>query len=203
MASTATGKRIQYGATTITGQATALLGNKYGDIFNIQQATFLLSSTSIAENSHGQCKVVRQNRVFPNEGYTLETITTFEDGEVLSRRGTSRQVELRWKRREDVGEGVFGEVHREEYCEGEKIRSRAVKVLRRRQLERMRIDYKKELNAFIQLSQPGYVYRFVQFYSWYENETNIYLAIEFIPHGDLKSYIQAGLKEHDMRQIAY
>jgi len=203
MASTATGKRIQYGATTITGQATALLGNKYGDIFNIQQATFLLSSTSIAENSHGQCKVVRQNRVFPNEGYTLETITTFEDGEVLSRRGTSRQVELRWKRREDVGEGVFGEVHREEYCEGEKIRSRAVKVLRRRQLERMRIDYKKELDALIQLSQPEYVHRFVEFYSWYENESNIYLAMEFIPYGDLESCIHVGLKEHDTRQIAY
>jgi len=203
MASVVFSESIQYGTTTITGQATALLGNKYGDIFNIQQATFLLSSTSITDSGHGQSKVVRQNRVFLREGYTLETITTFNDGRVLSRRGTLQQIKLRWERYEDIGVGVFGEVHREESREGDKVKSRAIKVLRRRQLERMRIDYKKELNAFIQLSQPGYVYRFVQFYSWYENETNIYLAIEFIPHGDLKSYIQAGLKEHDMRQIAY
>lgn len=41
------------------------------------------------------------------------------------------------------------------------------------------------------------------FLSWYENSNSIYLAMEFIPHGDLESRIQAGLKEHDARQIAY
>lgn len=203
MANTAIGESVQYGTTTITGQATALLGNKYGDIFNIQQATFLLSSTSIADSGHGQRKVVRQNRVLPHAGYTIETITTFDDGNVLAKRGTSQQVELRWERREDIGVGVFGEVHREENCESDKVKSRAVKILRRRQLERMKIDYKKELDALIQLSQPEYVHRFIEFYSWYENENNIYLAMEYIPCGDLESYIHAGLKEADVRQIIY
>lgn len=99
--------------------------------------------------------------------------------------------------------GVFGEAHREENRENGKLRSRVVKVLRRRQLERMKIDYKKELDALIQLSHPEYVHRFVEFLSWYENGNSIYLAMEFIPHSDLESCIQAGLKEHDARQIAY
>ncbi|KAK5315640.1 hypothetical protein LTR70_006631 [Exophiala xenobiotica] len=203
MASTATGKNIQYGNITITGQATALLGNRYGDIFNIQQAIFLLNAASITDNREGHCKVVRQNRVYPDAGYTIETITTFDNGRVSLTRGTSQRIELRWERCEDIGAGVFGEVHREQSRENGRLKSRAVKVLRRRQLERMRIDYKKELDALIQLSHPEYVHRFVEFLSWYENGNSIYLAMEFVPHGDLESYIQAGLEEHDARQIAY
>lgn len=98
MASTAAGEGIQYENTTITGEATALLGNKYGDIFNIQQATFLLSTAPITDDRDGHCKVVRQNRVFPDAGYTVETITTFDNGRVHSKRGSSQQIELRWER---------------------------------------------------------------------------------------------------------
>jgi len=78
-----------------------------------------------------------------------------------------------------------------------------VKILRRLQLEHMQIDYKKELDALIQLSQPDYVHRFVEFYSWYEDQNNIHLAMEFVPYSDLESYIQEGLKESDVRQIAH
>lgn len=193
----------QYGTTTITGQATALLGNKYGDVFNIQQATFLLSTTSIIEPKIGPSKVVRQNRVLAGGQQTLEIITTYDDSHILSQRGTSQQIELRWERCEDLGVGVFGEVHREEAQDGEKVKSRAVKVLRRRQLEHMQIDYKKELDALIQLSQPQYVRRYVEFFSWYEDQNYIYLAMEYIPYGDLARYIYEGLKEVDASQIAY
>lgn len=191
-----------YGTTTITGHATALLGNKYGDIFNIQQATFLLRSTSVPETLNSPCKIVRQNRVLPGANCTLETVTTFDDGKILPNRGASQQVELRWYRREDLGAGVFGEVHREETHDGASVKNRAVKVLRRRQLEYMQIDYRKELDALIQLSHPQYVHRFVEFFSWYENEDNIYLAMEYVPLGDLAQRIRDGLKESDVRQIA-
>jgi len=60
MASTAAGESIQYGNTTIAGQATALLGNKYGDTFNIQQATFLLSTAPTTDGHGAHCKVMRQ-----------------------------------------------------------------------------------------------------------------------------------------------
>lgn len=95
MASTATGERIYYGTTTITDQATALLGNNYGKITNIQHATFLLSATSTTHDLDRHCKVVRQNRVSPDGGYTVETITTFDNGKVPSKRGNSQQVEIR------------------------------------------------------------------------------------------------------------
>lgn len=161
--STAGGHR-QYGATTVGGYATALLGDTYGDTYNIQQATILLGATTISQHENEQAlpvesrKVVRQNEVFT--GYTLETVTTFEDAGAFSRRGTSYRIEQRWERREDLGAGVFGEVHREELVaeHGNNDRhattkSRAVKVLRRRQLERMGVDYKRELEVLIHMSQ--------------------------------------------------
>lgn len=192
-----------YETTTVTGHATAVLGNKYGDVFNIQQATFLLSTTSVPNPIGGSKRIVRQNRVLPGEEQTVEIITTYNDGSLLTERGTSEKVELVWTRCEDLGVGVFGEVHREMVNVDGVDKNRAVKVLRRKQLEHMRIDYKKELDALIQLSQPAYVHRFVEFSSWYENRDKICLAMEFVQHGDLEKFIQQGLSEDDTRQIAY
>lgn len=192
----------QYGTTTITGQPTALLGNKYGDVFNINQATFLLRSTSVLETSTGPCKIVRQNRVLSGTEYTLETVKTCNDCTIPQNRGTSQQVELRWCRRELLGAGVFGEAYREETHDYANVKNRAVKVLRRRQLEHMHVDYKRELDALIQLSHP-HRHRFVKFFSWYENENNIFLAMEYVPLGDLTRHINGGLKEPDVQQIAY
>lgn len=192
-----------YETTTITGQATAVLGNKYGDIFNIQQATFLLSSTTVPSTNDASKKVVRQNQLQAGEEVTKETITTYNHGPIVISRGSSTQVELVWTKQEDIGVGVFGEVHREETTEAGMVKSRAVKVLRRKQLEYMQIDYRKELDALIQLSQPAFVHRFVEFYAWYEYGDKICLAMEFVPHRDLDSFIRAGLDENDTRQIAY
>lgn len=33
---------------------------------------------------------------------------------------------------------------------------------------------------------------FVEFFGWYENETDIFLAMEYIEHGDLSQYIKRG-----------
>ncbi|KAK5957735.1 hypothetical protein OHC33_000924 [Knufia fluminis] len=209
----------RYGTTNLHDQATALLGDlNLGNLVQIQQATFISCSQASHQSKPLAPKVVRQNCVFP--AYTIETITTFQDGEEVAARGTACTTELIWERREDLGAGVFGEVHREDCTEAENtLKSRAVKVLRRRQLDRMNIDYKKELEPLIHLSQvnrflavssislakpllqPNYAQRFVEFYSWYENDDNVFMAMEYIPAGDLESYIGNGLTESDSRQI--
>lgn len=197
----------RYETATISGQATAILGNKYGDVINVHQATFLLQAATTAQAHNEPSKVVRHNQVLPGDPIpgqtTVESIKAYNEGSRFQQRGTVQQTELRWRRCEDIGVGSFGEVHREEAEECGQVKSRAVKVLQRRRLVHMGVDYKKELDAMIELSQPSFVHRFVEFYSWYESHNNIYLAMEYVPFGDLESYIQAGLKESDTRQIAF
>lgn len=192
-----------YGTATVSDQATAILGNKYGDIINIHQATFLLQTTPTTQPENDPLTIVRHNRVLSDGQKTLEVITKYDDGSHFSRRGTTHQIEICWQRCENIGVGSFGEVHREQAEEHGKIKSRAVKVLRKRRLEHLQVDHKKELDALIDLSQPQYVHRFVEFYAWYESQDEIHLAMEYIPCGDLESYIQAGLNELDVRQIAH
>ena len=137
-----------YGMTKLSGQANALLGNNYGQL-NFQQTTVYLNSASSEHGERFPPRVVRHNQVF--SGHTIETITIYQEGGIL-RAGSASQVQLRWDQCEDIGAGVFGEVHREEYCNnGEPVKSRAVKVLRRRQLDHLKVDYERarRLDAII------------------------------------------------------
>ena len=99
-------------------------------------------------------KIERQNRVLATS--TIETIITYA-GRTNLGSGTSSRVELRWEQREDLGSGIFGVVHREECHTGDSVRSRAVKVLRLRQLEDNSVDYKKEIGALIRLSDVSHL----------------------------------------------
>lgn len=188
----------QYETVIIQDQANAIVGN-----VNISNATFLLQATLTTQVNDGHAKTVRHNQILPDGQTTLETIKRYNDGDHCQQRGAVEEIELRWTRCEDLGVGTFGDVHREETEQLGQVKSRAVKVLRRRHLKHMGVDHKKELDALIDLSQPSFVHRFVEFYSWYENHDHIYMAMEYVPFGDLESHIQAGLSESDARQIAY
>lgn len=193
----------QYHSANISGEATAIFGDRHGDTIHIQQATFLLQATSTAQTNNGTSRSVRHNQVLAGGQTTVETIKIYHGGEHIQQRGAIEENQLRWERCEDIGVGSFGEVHREQVTSEGQLKSRAVKVLRRRHLKHMGIDHKKELDALIDLSQPHFVHRFIEFYSWYESHDYIYLAMEYIPCGDLESCIEAGLTESDVRQIAY
>ncbi|KAK6367202.1 hypothetical protein LTR64_008062 [Lithohypha guttulata] len=188
-----------YGDTALTGNATAILGNNYGGL-HVQNATFLLQPKPTTWSDRPPRRVERHNTPYPN--YTLETVTSFENGPNPSNQGSSYRTELYWQRQEDLGAGIFGEVHREESWNGLTCQSRAVKVLRLRQLQRLKVDYKKEVGALLQLSQPVYVRHFVELYAWYMDTSNVYLAMEYIAWGDLSNYIGPGLVEKDAKQIA-
>lgn len=51
------------------------------------------------------------------------------------------------------------------------------------------------------ISQPNYLQCFVKFYSWYSDEENLYLSMQYFVHGDLRNHIGGGLGEHDAKQI--
>lgn len=138
-----------YGDTNVTGQATAVLGDVHGDI-NIRNATLLLSPRLVDQNGALHPRIERYNRVLPNR--TIETVITYNEDITAQDAGVSSKIELDWERREDLGSGVFGVVHREECSYGSEVKSRAVKVLRMRQLKDMKINYKKEIGALLRLS---------------------------------------------------
>lgn len=130
----------------------ALVGNYYRKIVNVQQTQSIFSTTSMSEHGRYPHRTVRHNQVFPD--YTLETITTFQDGGPVTGLGSTSQTQVRWNRRGVLGAGVCGVVHREVQCDGaDIIKSRAVKILRKPQLQHWKIDCKKELDALIRLSQ--------------------------------------------------
>lgn len=143
----------RYDNTNISGQATAIFGNSYGEIVNVfndfSPKTLILHSPD-AEACLDW--VVRQNRVLYD--HTLETVSKYQSSGSTDNGGLASQAQYRWYRREGIGGGLYAEVHREERVDGTgRSISRAVKVLRRTILRKLGIDYKKELNALIQLSQ--------------------------------------------------
>lgn len=143
-----------YGPTSISGRTAAILGNVHisSDVLNIQQAIFSACS-AITLKQNIVSKPTRSNHVFPD--HTLEIVTCIQECEGAEGSRVD-QKRLRWERKEGLGAGMFGEVHREE-CKGSSnnTKSRAVKVLRKAQLECARIDYKRELDALVELSQVG------------------------------------------------
>lgn len=97
----------QYGSTVVSDQAVALLGDVHGSFINI----------NIAPGESPSNHTVRLNQVV--DSYTIETVHSFVTSGPLPQRGASSSVQKRWERREDLGAGVFGEVHREEHIDAQ------------------------------------------------------------------------------------
>ncbi|KAI5838276.1 kinase-like domain-containing protein, partial [Morchella snyderi] len=125
------------------------------------------------------------------DDYKLET--EFHDDHVILKTyqwefesSTRICEESKWKRLWVIGAGATGEIWLEE--EQKLGRFRAVKQLRRR----LKADFTRELLAFVKLREHPHL--FVQFLGWYENRENIFLAMEYIRHGNLAEYIRSQSK---------
>jgi hypothetical protein len=110
-----------------------------------------------------------------------------------------------------LGVGTFGIVRLEELVDEEggdknrqSIQRRAVKLLHKPFMQRTRIDYKKELLALTKFSRAKFAQSqlFVEFLGWFENEDNVFLAMEHFPLGTLENFISEELKEEDARVIS-
>ena len=109
-----------------------------------------------------------------------------------------------WRVERTIGKGAFGEVRLEVLMEGGG-EQRAVKRLwtSRSALKR---EYQRELEALVEFSKLKYKEAavFVDFLGWFEDSDSVYLAMEYIPLGDLEHNVPSRsgqLGESEIRLI--
>lgn len=108
-----------------------------------------------------------------------------------------------WKVDRLLAKGGFGEV-RLEVCVEEKKR-RAVKRIWATG-STFKIQYERELKALLEFSKPKYKESaaFVEFYGWFQDLESVYIAMEYIPLGDLEENVAllgGTLREAEVRDI--
>ncbi|KAI3320714.1 kinase-like domain-containing protein [Xylariaceae sp. AK1471] len=98
-----------------------------------------------------------------------------------------------WREVKHLGSGTFGDVS-QELCISASSQNavRAVKRISKRQAHFSQSS-KRELEALITFSQPQYHQHFVRFLGWFEDSVDLYIAMEFIQHGNLQQYIDQGV----------
>ncbi|KAJ5109650.1 hypothetical protein N7532_002295 [Penicillium argentinense] len=108
-----------------------------------------------------------------------------------------------WKKEKKLGSGSYGSVwlHR---CMASDCAAKveAVKMMRKQHLSAQRIDFYKELEAIAKFSLPEYRGLFVEYRGWYESDEKVFIAMEYIEHGDL-SHLIMPLLEDDAREITF
>jgi serine/threonine protein kinase len=131
-----------------------------------------------------------------------------------------RQIE-RWEREKGfLGQGAYGTVYLEKciYSDiGSTGKARAVKVIKKSK----EVQYERELEAVILFSHekvgsespPNEMicwcwvqYRrcFVESFGWYDTPKEIFIAMEYLPHGDLQQYLasqDAQIPESEVKAI--
>ena len=66
------------------------------------------------------------------------------------------RVEKRWDKERHIGHGAFGDVWLEVHKERDGLTTeRAVKIIQKRRMESVKVDYKRELLALAKLSRVG------------------------------------------------
>lgn len=115
----------------------------------------------------------------------------------------------RWRPLFRIGGGTFGEVWQERCLSGPHINElRAVKHISKRQAQFTKLS-QRELEALVTFSDPRvcshrhlvqgrllndvqYQEHFVRCLGWFEDENNLFIAMELVQNGDLQGYIKKG-----------
>ncbi|KAK4639880.1 hypothetical protein QC761_700980 [Podospora bellae-mahoneyi] len=122
-----------------------------------------------------------------------------------------------WDLREEIGYGGSGVVRKEErrvHSSGEKYQGpmvRAVKQMRKvpQNPDQGQWNYRAELEAVVKFSQPEvckhYDPFFVRTFGWFENQESVFLAMEYLPSGDLERFRRSSppLSESDTSLIVW
>ncbi len=108
-----------------------------------------------------------------------------------------------WKAERVLGRGGAGEVRLEVNTEDNK--QRAVKRIWATG-STLKKEYEMELKALLEFSKPKYrdSSLFIDFLGWFEDDESVYLAMEYIPLGDLERNVAAkagAIKEPEIRDI--
>lgn len=108
-----------------------------------------------------------------------------------------------WRVERIIGKGAFGEIRLEVLMEGSE--QRAVKRLWTSG-STLKREYQRELEALVEFSKSKYKEAavFVEFLGWFEDSDSVYLAMEYIPLGDLEHNVPSRpgqLVESEIRLI--
>ncbi|KAH9216174.1 kinase-like domain-containing protein [Leptodontidium sp. 2 PMI_412] len=101
--------------------------------------------------------------------------------------GKRRVLQTRiWKVERLLGKGGFGEVRLETHEGGQ----RAVKRIWATGAT-FKVEYERELKALLEFSKPKYKESavFVEFLGWFQDVESVYLAMEYVPLGDLEDNV--------------
>ena len=120
-----------------------------------------------------------------------------------------------------LGKGQYGEIYLEQAPNptARAPKTRAVKEVNKTFSELHKIDWKREIEALVILSQPQvsqpppcgsvsifmtsqYKPFFVDFFGWYDDSDIVYLAMEYFDLKDLSEHLNDILDEEDIRTIA-
>ncbi|WYZ42301.1 hypothetical protein EsH8_V_001196 [Colletotrichum jinshuiense] len=115
-----------------------------------------------------------------------------------------RKVEERWKRGRELGSGGFATVWLETCTVGSRQgQLRAVKEIKRSAGALPSSEFARELEAVGKFSQKPYRHCFVRSFGWYETETRVFLAMEYMDRGDLDSWLCRPYPEMEASAITY
>ncbi|KAH7163375.1 kinase-like domain-containing protein [Dactylonectria estremocensis] len=113
------------------------------------------------------------------------------------------RIKEAWRRGRELGNGTFGRVWLETCEAGPKLSQlRAVKEIPKDRTLSSSIDYGRELEAMAKFSHDRYVHCFVRSYGWYESRDTVFIAMEYVQHGDLQKYLVSIFPEAEVKQIA-
>ncbi|KAJ4230755.1 hypothetical protein NW757_013953 [Fusarium falciforme] len=105
-----------------------------------------------------------------------------------------------WSREQELGSGGFGCVWLERCVSGPaEGKLRAVKEIRKD--PSLLVSYSRELEAMARFSHKKYVHCFVECYGWYKSENTVFIAMEYIEHGDLQNYLNQPFSESHAKVI--
>ncbi|CAG8015659.1 unnamed protein product [Penicillium olsonii] len=141
--------------------------------------------------------LVRDSRL-PTHFLPNNTIHTFFESSTASDRCARRQRRIeQWVRSRELGRGSFGIVWLEQCTEEDRVR--AVKEIAKKEIREK--TYHRELEAVVKFSHPRYDGFFVRSFGWYESPESVFIAMEYILHGDLKKHLEQALPEDQAGQV--
>jgi len=109
----------------------------------------------------------------------------------------NEKVKEVWRDCEELGRGGFGVVHKQ--IQRATGHYRAVKTIDKSRLP-PDLDYSRELLVMAILSKCPTL--FVKFLGWFEEPTNLHIAMEYLEEGDLTKHIGKPLPQDTVRNIS-